>query len=319
MKILRHLISILLIVLISTRFAIGEDIDLSKPENKKLENKKEDNVVTDYQIICKPFVIDKNRYLAIRSFYLNGKRKVLAVNVDTLETNIFDWNVTNTEGFNIADSRYFKLLNNSVSIELHNGGLKNGNTDFVYLTVDLCPSSKKEPFELNAIQEFIKKGHKNIAFAVSGRWFIKNKKYIDWIKENINKGILNVVWINHTYNHFYDKKLPLEKNFLLKEGTDIFFEITEVEKLLIKNNIIPSIFIRFPGLVADYNLRKKVAFDFFLIAVGSDAWLANNPNVSSGSIILIHGNKNEPRGIKIFKKLLEEKQLNFGSLLDIQP
>jgi len=277
-----------------------------------------ENKISEYKLICRPFKIENSRYLGIRSFYLNNKKKVLAVNVDTLETKIFDWDDTLTGNFNIADSRFFKLLNKSVSFNLHNGGLKNGNTESVYLTVDLCPSSKKDPFELEIIKEFIRKGHKHIAFAVSGKWFIKNEKYVNWIKEQITKKNLNVIWINHTFNHFYSKRLPLEKNFLLKDGTDIFYEITEVEKLLIKNNITPSIFIRFPGLIANYNLRRDIAFNYFLIAIGSDAWLAKNQKISPGSIILIHGNKNEPKGIKIFKEILKES-LNFGSLLEIQP
>ncbi|NPA53838.1 MAG: hypothetical protein GXO21_04150, partial [Aquificae bacterium] len=133
----------------------------------------------------------------------------------------------------------------------------------------------------------------------------------------IKEGNLNVIWINHTYTHFYNPKLPLEKNFLLKEGTNLFFEITEVEKLFIKNGMVPSIFIRFPGLVADYEIRKEVAFKYGLIAVGSDAWLAKGQMPIKGSIILIHGNKNEPAGIKIFEKLLE-KDFYFGSLLEIR-
>jgi len=275
--------------------------------------------ITDYQLVWIPFQMEDGRFLAIRSFTQDNIKKVLAVNVDTLETKIFDWSQINFNGFNIADSRYFKLLVKSVSCDLHNGGLKNGNTKTVFLTADLCPSSKEEPFEIEAIQKFIEKGYKDIAFAITGKWFEKNKKYIDWIREQVKNNKLNVIWINHTYNHFYDKNLPLEKNFLLKEGTDIFAEITNVEKLLIENGITPSVFIRFPGLVADGKLRKEVAFNYFLISLGTDSWLANGQKVVDGSIILIHGNKNEPLGIKKFLKLIEERPLNFDSLLNIQP
>jgi len=298
----RKQLIIISLILVILKIAFGEDIQ-----------------ITEYKLIYIPFKTKNGRYLAIRSFYLNNTKKVLAVNVDTLQTQIFNWEITNSQKFDISDSRYFKLLNKSVSEKLHNGGIKNGNTNLIYLSVDLCPSSKKEPFEKEAIQNFINKGYKDIAFAISGKWFIKNKKYIDWIKQREKNNELNVIWINHTYNHFYGKDLPLEKNFLLKEGTDITFEITEVEKLLIKNGITPSIFIRFPGLVANYELRKEIAYKYSLIAIGTDTWLANNQKIKQGSIILIHGNKNEPKGIQIFEKLLQQQPLNFGSLLTIQP
>ncbi len=271
--------------------------------------------IKDYRLIYKTFELNGNRFLAIREFVWNGSQSILAVNVDTLRTIVLPENKIKFKQIDIKDSRYFHLLQKSVSDKLHNGGIKNGNTEEVYLTVDLCPSSKKEPFELSTIEKFLNKGHKNIAFAISGRWFLKNKKFVEWIK---NSG-LNVVWINHTFTHFYKKGLPLEQNFLLKEGTDLFYEITTVEKLLIENGITPSVFIRYPGLVADYRIRKIVAEKYGLIALGSDAWLALGQNIKEGSIILIHGNKNEPAGIKIFNKLLDNKKLEFGCLYNIKP
>ena len=42
-----------------------------------------------------------------------------------------------------------------------------------------------------------------------------------------------------------------------------------------------------------------------LIPVGSDAWLAKNEVPSAGSIVLVHGNGNEPVGVE---KLLERVQ-----------
>jgi len=111
----------------------------------------------------------------------------------------------------------------------------------------------------------------------------------------------------------------MDKSYLYPFLTDLFFEITAVEKLLIKNGITPSVFIRYPGLVADYKIRKTVAEKFGLMAIGSDTWLAKGERLKSGSIILIHGNKNEPAGIKIFNKLLDSKRLEFDSLYNIKP
>ncbi len=274
--------------------------------------------ILDYKVVRYTFIYNDKRFVSLREFNDGKSVKILAVNVDSLKTDVFNKDIIIEKKFNISDSKYKKLLRKSISDELQNGGIKNGGTDKFFLTVDLCPSSKKEPFELGIIEKFIKKGHKDIGFAVSGRWIIKNQKYLNWIKEKISEGKLKVIWINHSFNHFYDPKLPLDKNFLLKKGTNIEFEILEVEKILLKNGIIPSVFIRYPGLVADYKLRKKVAERYGLIALGSDSWLAKGELPTEGSIILIHGNKNEPKGIKIFEKILE-RDLEFMSLLDLKP
>ncbi len=274
--------------------------------------------ISDYTVVRFPFIYKGNKFLAIREFKENTVEKVLAVNVNTLKTGIFLKEQISCKNFDISKTRYARLLEKSVSSELHNGGIKNGKTKYIYLTVDLCPSSKEEPFDIKVIKEFINRGHKNIAFAVSGKWFLKNKKYINWIKKQEDNNKLNVIWINHTFNHFYDPSLPLDRNFLLRKGTDISFEILEVEKLFIKEGLIPSVFIRFPGLVANRKLRETVAFTYGLIALGSDAWLAKGEKPKKGSIVLIHGNKNEPLGIKIFEKYLD-KVLYFGSLYEINP
>ncbi|NPA58074.1 MAG: polysaccharide deacetylase [Aquificae bacterium] len=274
--------------------------------------------VKNYRVVSIPFVAEGERYLAIRQFLQEGKEKLLAVNVESLATRIFEKSKVKRRDFPLNKSRYFKLLRKSVKDRLENGGIGNGGGNGYYLTVDLCPSSKENPFELEAVKLFIKKGHRNIAFAVSGRWFEKNIRFVRWILQQEKAGNLKPIWINHSYTHFYSPKLPYEKNFLLKEGTDLFFEITEVEKLLIKNNITPSVFFRFPGLVADLKLRREVAYRYGLIALGSDSWLAKGEMPEKGSIILIHGNKNEPAGIRVFRRILG-KEARYLPITGINP
>ena len=277
--------------------------------------------ITNYQILTNlSFSKDGKRYYALRSFVENEKEKILAVNVDTLETKVFLKSDISFKQKRYINSKYEKLLKKSLENKesLQNGGIKNGNIKGLFLTVDLCPSSKKDPFEKNVIKMFMKKGYKNIAFSVTGRWLKKNKKYFLWIKSQEKNKKLNVVWINHTFTHFYSKKLPLKENFLLKKGTNLFFEITQVEKILLENGEIPSVFIRYPGLVANQKIREEVANKFGLIALGSDAWLAKGERPKDGSIILIHGNKNEPLGIKLFLKLLKQKR-KFLPLYDMKP
>ncbi|MGN6638288.1 MAG: polysaccharide deacetylase family protein, partial [Mucilaginibacter sp.] len=61
-----------------------------------------------------------------------------------------------------------------------------------------------------------------------------------------------------------------------------------------------------PGLVSDQQLVYKIT-DYGLIPIGSDAWLAKGQQANDGSIVLIHGNGNEPVGVNDFIKLLQSK------------
>jgi hypothetical protein len=44
-----------------------------------------------------------------------------------------------------------------------------------------------------------------------------------------------------------------------------------------------------------------------LIALGSNAWLAKGARARAGSVILIHGNQNEPTGEDLFLNYVESK------------
>jgi hypothetical protein len=46
------------------------------------------------------------------------------------------------------------------------------------------------------------------------------------------------------------------------------------------------------------------------LPIGSDAWLANKVKPKEGSIILLHGNGNEPYGFEILKVFYRNGKLN---------
>jgi peptidoglycan/xylan/chitin deacetylase (PgdA/CDA1 family) len=110
------------------------------------------------------------------------------------------------------------------------------------------------------------------------------------------RGALAITWTNHTYTHPYKKGVAEDENFLLTPGVDPDFEIEETEKLLIANGGVPSVYFRFPGLVSSSELMKSVAAHH-LISLGADAWLALAQTPRDGSIILVHPNGNEPKGL----------------------
>ena len=176
----------------------------------------------------------------------------------------------------------------------------------MFLTVDMCPSRK--PFEktffayLAGLPQTDGKGAA-VAIAMTGNWLLNHRDEFAWITGKIKEGKLAVTWVNHSLTHPYDPKTPLARNFLLSPGIDFDHEVLETERLLLENGQVPSIFFRFPGLVADARLIQRLK-GLALIPVGSDAWLAKGEKPDNGSIILVHGNGNEPAGIEKIMRLL---------------
>jgi len=172
-----------------------------------------------------------------------------------------------------------------------------------FLTVDLCPSSKKG-FNQTLFEtlEHASQVHGTAALpvglSVSGGWIKKHRKAFAWLRNEAGAGRLDVTWVNHTMSHPYDSHLDLAHNFMREPGIDPLVEILGLEKMLLNYGITPSVFFRFPGLVSSPALIELIE-RLHLIAIGSDAWLAKGQRPKSGSVILIHGNLNEPAGVRL--------------------
>lgn len=262
-------------------------------------------------------------FFAIREYRDRGNDNLLAVQPDTLQTYILKASQIRCDELPFNEMRkkygstnYVKMLTYA---EKNSGPLQNaGITRFskaktsVYFTADLCPS--KLPMDRKLFTAIIEEFSKNgkpvpIGLAVTGLWMEKHIEEIIWLKSLEQKFLLTITWINHSYNHYYNKKLPLENNFLLRDSTDIQTEVLKTEKKMLELGLTPSVFFRFPGLVSNRNLFFKIT-GYGLIPIGSDAWLAKNQKPNKGSIILLHANGNEPAGISIFTKLLQNKKKN---------
>jgi len=285
--------------------------------------------ISDYQAFYAVAFSPKNhqQYVVIRKFIQNGKTHYLAVDPLTLSSKIFEsrkLNITTVGSLTSIESKlknteYFKSLKlvNENSQILQDAGITHLNPSGkgVFLTIDLCPSQRpldKDIFT-NIMEEFGKvESPVPIAISITGAWIKKHPDDLTWLRKLVRKRQVDILWINHTYNHRTSKTLPLTQNFMLEKGTNITFEILENEKFMIENHLLPSVFFRFPGLVSDKELFKKVT-SFGLIPVGSDAWLAKNQIPTEGSIILIHANGNEPYGIKKFIELISSEKENIKS------
>ena len=259
-------------------------------------------------------------WMILRAFENEGKSYFLLVNPQTLETKIDEPNFYQVKPMSMTEVRIFfkntpyqKALRRAEkqSVTIQDAGIESGvpKETGISLTADLCPSHR--PLDKRIFTDIFNEFRKverpvPVALSVTGIWMRQHPQDLEWLKQLQQKHEIYITWINHSFNHRVSRKAPLKENFLLEPGTDINYEVLETEKAMLKNGLLPSVFFRFPGLVSDRQLVYKIT-DFGLIPVGTDAWLAKGQQPQAGSIVLIHGNGNEPTGVNDFIKLLQSK------------
>jgi hypothetical protein len=280
--------------------------------------------ISNYQAENRCYLGDGREYRLLRSFRMDSKKMVLRVETSTLTSSMDgeDRNLSFRECN--RSSRYSKLLDLSSSppYPLENDGLVAGD-DGVFITTDLCPSSKK--FYERRVYKFLagmKRSQKGfngvpVTLFITKRWIEEHKKAFQELKSWDENGTLSIVWGNHTAYHHYHPKAPLNRNFVLSPEENLTRDVFDLEIELIKNGLVPSIFFRFPGLVSDKKSVEMIK-DLGLIVVGSNCWLAKGQKIKRGSIILLHGNGNEPKGVDMFLKALNRSRVpNPKSIRDI--
>ncbi len=251
----------------------------------------------------------------LRRFDMEGKTRTLAVDTRTLQTKILP--LPKRTMSCRPDSRYRRLLRlaGSPPYPLQNDGITHGKHG-LYLTTDLCPSSKKG-FEKRLYEAIIHRfSHAvPVTLFITKRWIDRHPAAFEMLRQWDANGFLAVTWGNHTAWHHYHPGRPLEENFVLSPEENLTEDILTLEKALLERGVTPSIFFRFPGLISNKKAVHTVTH-LGLIPIGTDAWLAKGQRPKEGSIILVHGNKNEPKGVTIFLKLLREGKI--GKLRPIE-
>ena len=256
--------------------------------------------------------------VAIRSFEQGGKPWLLAVNPSTLATSVVPGPAAPSTTWLALEAKYPKSpwLRARLDADQHAANLQDAglthllpNEAGVVLTVDLCPSTRK--FDLRLIQRLLavlepKEKPIPIAFALSGVWSQEHPDELQKLMA-MDGTDLTITWMNHSMHHRYSPSAPLVKNFMLEPGTNVAQEVIDTEVLMLESGLTPSVFFRFPGLVSEPTLITFVT-ELGLIPVGSDAWLAKGEHAKSGSIVLVHGNGNEPRGVDDFLALLDSEK-----------
>jgi hypothetical protein len=259
-------------------------------------------------------------WMILRQFENEGKAYYMLVNPQTLATKIDERSFYEVKPMSITEARnyfrntpYQKAITRAEkqSVTIQDAGIESGvpKETGISLTADLCPSHR--PLDKRIFTDIFNEFKKveqpvPVALSVTGIWMRQHPQDLEWLKQMQAKHEIYITWINHSFNHHVSLKAPLKENFLLEPGTDISYEVLETEKAMLKNGLLPSVFFRFPGLVSDQQLVYKIT-DFGLIPVGTDAWLAKGQQPQAGSIVLIHGNGNEPTGVNDFIKLLQSK------------
>src|SRR5476651_1315614 len=264
--------------------------------------------------------------MILRKFDNDGKTYLLMVDPITMETEVNDSDFYQVKPMNMAEARaYFKntpyqkalAKAEKQSVMIQDAGIERGvpKEAGISLTADLCPSHR--PLDRIIFTDIFNGLGKverpvPIALSVTGIWMRQHPQDLEWLKELEQKREIKITWINHSFNHRVSKTRPIKENFLLEPGTDISYEVLETEKAMLNNGMLPSVFFRFPGLVSDEQLVTRIT-DFGLIPIGTDAWLAKGQKPQAGSIVLIHGNGNEPIGVNDFISLLKSKTMQIAN------
>lgn len=261
--------------------------------------------IENYEVFVRSFTQDHELYITLRRFVKEEKTYYLIANTNTLKTSVKPLESPNLSALNnhFWNTPYGKLLLAATQKEKE-GGIGKASIlkpKTLFLTMDMCPS-KKVGYEEDFIETLTAlNGKTSIAIAMSSAWIYTHEKAFAKIANN---PLLDITWVNHSHTHFYDSTLANKHNFMLHPDTDVAKEILGLEQTLIERGALPSIFFRFPGLISDKSLMRTLRETYFLVPIGSHTWIAKHEPIREGSIVLIHGNKNEHYGIELLEKKL---------------
>ena len=272
-------------------------------------------IVSDLKPIRRYVYLENHtEVLLYREFKMNGESRFLGADSTSLKTSILKpEEILNAEApFEFEKTKLYRILQAKEPIKFI-------TTSVGYiLTVDLCekPRKQENKFEEELFNFLINVAKtRNIAipvgFAVSGVWILQEPEYFKKIVNARKERMLDVVWINHSMTH-----PVLQGKFLTASAVNFENEVLKFEALLLQSGETPSLFFRFPGLVYNEDLLYNLA-NLSLIPIDSNAWLAKGQKPKSGSIILVHGNGNEPKGVDILFKILKKEAPHFVSLYSI--
>ena len=277
--------------------------------------------IEDFHVV-KGCAIDKAQqvYVVRRSFKKSGISYVLALETESLKSRVLK--VSKLQSIKECENSTYERLKKEALLRakpLQNAGITQGDAKGYALSVDMCPSSKKgyeRDFFLSLSS--IKKPFP-VTISITAKWIRFHKASFFELLRLEKRGDVAIIWMNHGFNHPYKKGLPLKENFILSHGADRQKELLQTEKVLLSYGLVPSIFYRFAGLVSHEAIIKRMVNEYGLIPLGSLAWLAKGETIQNGSIVLVHGNRNEPQGVRRFLELKPEDVKPISALFTKKP
>lgn len=284
------------------------------------------NIISRYQFHIGVVTVGNQKVVSLREFMRDNKYFLLTANPVDLKTSLVPAKKGShfQEGMSAIDkvfphSVYVRALQ---TVRKHETSLQDAGIistfpkeNGIVLSIDLCPSEKPlEKIIFSTLMYDFKNSKQPIPVSVSitGHWMLNHKEDLNWLKFIQKRENFDITWVNHSYSHHYIKSLPLDMNFMLMKHTDVKNEVVKNEIMMLENGLTPSVFFRFPGLISNKALVNTIS-GYGLITIGSDAWLAKGQKPHQGSIVLIHGNGNEPYGVRLFLKFLKSKQTEINN------
>jgi len=186
------------------------------------------NEIQGYKVYFADGTFNSKKILVVRKFEQSGQLFYIGVVPDNLETQIIpscqisvttlNWQQIFLKYSNTAYVRAIEAAQVQ-SFSLENSGIVHGfpKEQGVALTIDLCPSHK--PLDriifTSLITEFAKTEMPvPVALSITGRFMLTHPEDVLWIKNLVASHKISVIWINHTYHHHFNPKVPLTDNFL---------------------------------------------------------------------------------------------------------
>jgi hypothetical protein len=84
-------------------------------------------------------------------------------------------------------------------------------------------------------------------------------------------------------------------------------ETISLEILFLEYGICPSLWFRFPGNKFNYERLLELS-SLRLIPLSIDVWLERGEKIRSGSVVLVHANGNDERGVSTLMEFLQDRR-----------
>jgi hypothetical protein len=249
------------------------------------------------------------RHVILRELTHDGAPSYVVVDDATLEMQVVDATEVNDGMHKATDDevrgfRYPAMLEHTRSAVLcqvnHERSAASG-VQFA-LTIDMCQSRRDWDealyTRLVALSE-IRGEPTRVGVALTGLWAQRHTQELAQLIAWQQDGKLDITWINHSYSHQLSKHADGSYHFLTETSVDLTKGVLDLEQLLVEQGVRPSVLFRFPGLTHDARTLAELN-DLSVFPLDANGWLAKGESLSDGSVVLLHGNGNEPPGVRMF-------------------